>query len=66
MIKEMLIDLGCVNVEDSLLGIHFEKSGFRYMLFHYTNEGGKEVDYWTIGKKRFDDITELRYYIKCL
>ncbi len=66
MIKEMLIDLGCTEIEESLLGIKFEKSGFKYMLFHYTNDYGNEVNYWTIGKKRFDDICDLRYYIKVL
>ncbi len=64
---ETLTKLGCENVEDFKgLSFTFIKSGFKYKLMHHTNDTGKKVDYWTIGKKIFKDLEDLQYYIKCL
>lgn len=63
---ETLTKLGCEEVKETRLSYEFRKSGFKYKLMHHTNDHGKKVDYWTIGKKKFKDLEDLQYYIKCL
>ena len=64
---ETLTKLGCTNVKEFKgLTFEFEKSGFKFKLMHHTNDYGKNVDYWTIGKTKFTDLEDLQYYIKCL
>lgn len=63
---ETLIKLGCEEVKENRLSFEFRKIGFKYKLMHHTNDYGKKVDYWTIGKNKFTDLEDLQYYIKCL
>lgn len=56
-----LIKLGCEEVKEIRNGFEFRKSGFKFTLWYHKNE-----NYWSIGKKRFNDIEDLKYYISCM
>ena len=56
-----LIKLGCEEVKEIKTGFEFRKSGFKFTLWHHKNE-----NYWSIDKKRFVDMEDLKYFIGCM
>ena len=61
MTKEMLLKLGCEEIQEFNGNFEFRKGGFKFTLFHHKND-----DYWSIGKTRFDDLEDLIYYISVM